>query len=131
MNHALAEREANDNVEQYRDMIQGHSQERLNIGIAIVKTRGKGIQKAKADEVSRWEPKRLNDELQSAKLLLELASKAPNEGDAFMGNSPSRISRFEQLYNDTLNSGDMYKARAVAEVMTSYHGFKAALLTRT
>jgi hypothetical protein len=116
-----AGREINRLKEQYRPMVTGHLLEELEASITVVKVREKARQKAVADEVNRWEAGRLAAEMQAAKMLISAANMAPKR-DGFSGNSLTREERIDQLYQDAQNSGDIYKQRAMAAMLSEYNG---------
>jgi hypothetical protein len=64
------------------------------------------IEKAKGQEVNRWEPGKLADEMRVASLLVDQALE-----------SPFPIDELRRIYSDANTSQDMFKKRGVAEVL--------------
>lgn len=121
---SYADRELKEVLDKYRPLIVDHLVQEHNAAINNVKAAQIGLEKYKSNEVARWEAGRLASEMQSAKLLLEVAEKAPKGTDMFRGESKSRAEKITQLYNDAQRSNDMYKARAMGEILAGYVGDK-------
>lgn len=74
----------------------------------------KGLKEAKNREVARWDASKLNAEMQTVELLVTKAVQSSVGGNL----DPSVMPRLKAMYEEAKNSGDLYKARACAEVFT-------------
>jgi hypothetical protein len=70
------------------------------------------IQKAKVNEINRWDAGKLASEMQVIEMLAKQVVKSPSMIPA------ETISRLKNIYAEAQQSGNMYKQRAAAEVFT-------------
>lgn len=84
--------------------------------IAKYQEAGKAYNRALTDEITRWDPGKLNAELQQISTLVNLAI-AGGEGNPLEGGNPGVTAKLEALYSEAVQSGDIYKQRATYEVL--------------
>ncbi len=114
---SLAEREIQSTIDRWKPEIISNLLREHEAAINQVKDARQAIERQKAVEVNRWEAGKLGGELQVAKMLLDQAGNAPDQGDPFRGGSGSRQERIQALYQDARQSGDIFKQRAMAETL--------------
>ena len=114
---SVAQREIQSTIERWKPEVVTNLLREHQAAIDSVKAARANIEKQRAVEVNRWDAGKLGQELQVAKMLLEQAGNAPAQGDPFRGGSKSKTERITQLYQDAKQSGDMFKARARAQVL--------------
>ena len=112
----VIERELNSQIESsYSSIYAGIMSEYKPVVQAIKRAQNR-ITRAQVDEVNRWDANRLNAELQASKTLVDLAF-AGGGGGIFDGETPGVANRLEAIFQDAHKSGDIYKQRAVYEVI--------------
>lgn len=84
--------------------------------IAKYQEAGKAYNRAVTDEITRWDPGKLNAELQQTSTLVNLAI-AGGGGNPLEGGSAGVAAKLEAIYAEAVQSGDIYKQRATYEVI--------------
>ena len=114
-----AEQEIQNTVNQWKPQIIDNLVKEQDAAINRYHASELAIIKANASEALRWDGSKLGAELQVVRLLVDQAINATDKGPAFRGNSSTKQDKLQQLYHDATISGDIFKQRAVAEVLTS------------
>ncbi|MCE5209885.1 MAG: hypothetical protein LLG42_16475 [Chloroflexi bacterium] len=107
----LASRYYAEQKQQHEDYIIAGSIAEWNIGVNDLKNALADVEKAKVNEINRWQSPRLRDEMQVFQMRIEQVA------DASRGDNAQARKQLESIYQEAKASGDTYKQRAVAETM--------------
>lgn len=87
-------------------------------GIARYQEKDAAIGRERVKELNRWDNGRLGAEIGAVKTLVELALSGANS-HSLGGGTGQVFPQLTRLFKDAMDSGDMYKQRAAAEVFAS------------
>lgn len=114
---SIAQREIKDTLTTWKPRIVAALIEQQTNAINDYHYYGKKLGEANKNEVNRWDASRFKDELDVAKALVDQALSGKHVEGPYDGGSPSTYKRIEAMYHDAQKSGDIFKQRAVCEVL--------------
>lgn len=98
--------------------LQGGAIAEWKAAVGVYQDKAAAVEKARVAELNRWDNARLGAEIGAVKTLVELALSGVNS-NPLAGGAGKASPRLERIYKEAMDSGDMYKQRAAAEVFRS------------
>lgn len=114
---SIAQREMEETLQTWKGRIVEALINEQNTAISEYQYAEKRLERAHQAEVNRWDASRLRAEMDVAQALVNQARSGKHTANMYDGGSPSTYKRIEAVYQDAQKSGDIFKKRAICEVI--------------
>lgn len=102
-------------VQEYYPAVTNYVMGKFNQAIEYVQNGKRMIREAQAKEINRWDPAKMRDNLQGYGEMITRIASTP--ADVMRGYFPEDA--IKQVFNEAQLSGDIFKQRAVCEIVKS------------